>query len=204
MFGKVYPSSNVLPPVCIGTRMFSDFVVKVAKTETKGAAEDLIAEVESLAKFSHVNIVSILGFVHGPSPQDEESAYMMCLEYAESDLRKMLHERQDEVYGDYSQALMVKLATEVARGMTYIHGKLTTDDKMHLDLKPENVLLAKEGDAYIAKLADFGMVCEEDGEAKAASTMDAAEVARPNALGKTPRPACLFSPHGAASQASGV
>ena len=136
--------------------MFSRFVVKVAKTETKGAAEDLISEVESLAKFSHVNIVSILGFVHGPSPQDERPAYMMCLEYAESDLRKMLHERKDEVYGDYSQPLMVKLATEIARGMTYIHGKLTTDDKMHLDLKPENVLLARDGDEWTAKVADFG------------------------------------------------
>ena len=69
MFGKVYLISNVLPRVCIGTRMFSRFVVKVAKTETKGAAEDLIAEVESLASFSHVNIDSILGFVHGPSTQ---------------------------------------------------------------------------------------------------------------------------------------
>ena len=87
---------------------------------------------------------------------------MMCLEYAESDLRKMLHESKDEVYGDYSQALMVKLATEIARGMTYIHGKLTTDDKMHLDLKPENVLLARDGDTWTAKVADFG--AQVDGE----------------------------------------
>eukprot|EP01045_Picozoa_sp_COSAG04_P045810 COSAG04_NODE_16260_length_505_cov_0.761084_1_plen_167_part_11 len=46
--------------------------------------------------------------------------------------------------------------------MTYIHGKLTTDDKMHLDLKPENVLLARDGDTWTAKVADFG--AQVDGE----------------------------------------
>ena len=152
MFGKVYLISNVLPPVCIGSRMFSRFVVKVAKTDTKGAAEDLISEVEALANLSHVNIVQILGFVHGPSPQDERPAYMMCLEYAESDLQKLLHHKDDAVHGDYSQALMVTLAVEIARGLAYIHSM----DKMHLDLKPENVLLARDGDEWTAKVADFG------------------------------------------------
>eukprot|EP01045_Picozoa_sp_COSAG04_P010958 COSAG04_NODE_690_length_11140_cov_13.093651_10_plen_124_part_00 len=77
---------------------------------------------------------------------------MMCLEYAESDLQKMLH-KDDEMYGDYSQDLMVTLAVEIARGLAYIHSM----DKMHLDLKPENVLLARDrSNGWIAKVADFG------------------------------------------------
>ena len=42
-FGKVYLIFNVLSPIFIGERIFSRFVVKVAKTDTKGAAEDLIS-----------------------------------------------------------------------------------------------------------------------------------------------------------------
>eukprot|EP01045_Picozoa_sp_COSAG04_P032106 COSAG04_NODE_6180_length_1391_cov_1.937307_1_plen_212_part_00 len=74
------------------------------------------------------------------------------LEYAESDLQKLLHHKEDTVYGDYSQALMVTLAVEIARGLAYIHSM----GKMHLDLKPENVLLAKTVDTWTAKVADFG------------------------------------------------
>eukprot|EP01045_Picozoa_sp_COSAG04_P031807 COSAG04_NODE_6018_length_1431_cov_0.930180_2_plen_145_part_00 len=85
----------------------------------------------------------------------------VCLEYAVSDLRKMLHEKPADAsrHGnhEYSQELMVKLAVEIARGLTYIHSM----EQMHLDLKPENVLLARDGEEWIAKVADFGAQVEK-------------------------------------------
>eukprot|EP01045_Picozoa_sp_COSAG04_P027884 COSAG04_NODE_4184_length_2248_cov_2.823174_3_plen_114_part_00 len=112
--------------------MFSSFVVKVANAETEGAATTLISEAEALAKLSHINVVHILGMIHGPSPQDARSAYMTCLEYAESSLKQMLYKvqlqnavgktetwakDQAQAYSDYSIELMVDLAEQIACGL---------------------------------------------------------------------------------------
>ena len=165
-FGKVYLIRDVLPPVCIGARQFSKFVVKVAKTGAKGASDDLKQEVQSLAKLTHVNIVSILGFVHGPVPGEkteafpfgtpEAFAWMMCLEYCESDLEKMLHGTDQELSADYTPELRTDLICDIIRGVAYLHSQA----KVHCDLKPENILLAKSESkaaaAWTAKVADFG------------------------------------------------
>ena len=183
-FGKVYLICNVFPPVCIGARQFSKFVVKVAKTGAKGASDDLKQEVQSLAKLTHVNIVSILGFVHGPAPGESGATWMMCLEYCESDLNKMLHGKEKklhvdhtaedkakitssnkeltELQADYTPELRTDLICDIIRGVAYLHSQ----GKVHCDLKPENILLARTSvlpakDAskaarWTAKVADFG------------------------------------------------
>eukprot|EP01046_Picozoa_sp_COSAG06_P030513 COSAG06_NODE_2902_length_6117_cov_3.107843_2_plen_476_part_00 len=54
--------------------------------------------------------------------------------------------------------LMADYAEQIATGLVYIHG----EKRPHLDLKCENILLAKSDDGvgYVCKLADFGMVYE--------------------------------------------
>jgi hypothetical protein len=52
---------------------------------------------------------------------------------------------------------MVGCTEQIAEGLVYIHGK----QRPHLDLKSENVLLARSADTvggFVCKLADFGMV----------------------------------------------
>ena len=76
-------------------------------------------------------------------------------EYAESDLKLLLHgadqkdvekqkrsetwiSMQAEVTASYSLELMAELAEQILSGLVYIHG----EDQPHLDIKPENILLA--------------------------------------------------------------
>eukprot|EP01045_Picozoa_sp_COSAG04_P037540 COSAG04_NODE_9633_length_846_cov_0.888889_2_plen_93_part_00 len=51
--------------------------------------------------------------------------------------------------------LMMKIATEMADGLAYLHSR----GIKHLDMKPGNVLMAREG--WSVRIADFGM---EDGK----------------------------------------
>jgi serine/threonine protein kinase len=63
---------------------------------------------------------------------------------------------------NYSAAAWAKLmadyAQQIATGLVYIHA----ENRPHLDLKCENILLAKSDEraGYVCKLADFGMVYE--------------------------------------------
>jgi serine/threonine protein kinase len=103
--------------------------------------------------------------------------------YCHTDLKKLVyhadkeatdadHEHYCEVV-TYSAAAWAKLmadyAEQIATGLVYIHEQ----SRPHLDLKCENILLAKSDDraGYVCKLADFGMVYE------APTTADAQEQA---------------------------
>ena len=65
---------------------------------------------------------------------------------------------------NYSAAAWAKLmadyAQQIATGLVYIHA----ENRPHLDLKCENILLAKSDEraGYVCKLADFGMTYQDD------------------------------------------
>jgi serine/threonine protein kinase len=183
-FGVVYKVDDVSPPiqVCINVpvteglsmanavptaeglahttvaRQFRCIAVKVPKP---GGVKELKAEVEGLSKLAHKNVVAILGMCEGRSPHnDSATTWMMCLEYCASDLRKLLYDKHDRAYRDYSWALMGQLCRHIVDGMAYVHA----EQRLHLDLKPENILLVNDGttDApvWVAKCGDFGWVPE--------------------------------------------
>ena len=151
-YGKVYVIRFVAPPIEVSGRRFDRVAVKVPRPE--GVAE-LKREVEQLAKLEHCNIVMILGMSQGPAP-DVAQAWIMCLEFCESDLRYLLHSREakhKDIYELYSVDRMVKFAQGIANGLAYCHGERV----LHLDIKSENILLAKEAGEWVPKLSDFGM-----------------------------------------------
>eukprot|EP01048_Picozoa_sp_COSAG05_P026844 COSAG05_NODE_7536_length_799_cov_6710.162857_1_plen_191_part_10 len=139
-------------------KLFDHAAVKVPKPE---GVDELKAEVEALSKLAHENVVAILGMTEGPSPGSDESNWMMCLEYCESDLFKLLY--AEEHASEYSMDLMGHLCRQIVDGMAYVHLQSAEDKTgsvipmLHLDLKPENVLIAKNEDQHwVAKVADFG------------------------------------------------
>jgi serine/threonine protein kinase len=81
---------------------------------------------------------------------------MMCLEYCETDLQKLIRG------GKCTKELVQRLFPQMADGMAYVHAQIVirngeTIPMRHLDLKPENILLKNTGEAeYVAKVADFG------------------------------------------------
>jgi serine/threonine protein kinase len=167
----------------VGARLFRRVAMKVPKPS---GVEELRGEVESLGGltrkhtsnlpllvivgtfmtrmlvFSDPNVVQILGMAEGPEP-DGSTAWMMALEWCQSDLSRILYKTSDEGYERYSLELMVDLAEQIAKALVYIHG----EGKAHLDIKPENVLVATEGGRYVGKLADFGMAYTDDDDSAA-------------------------------------
>ena len=174
-----------MPAIQVGERLFRRVAMKVPKPS---GVEELRGEVESLGGltrnhtsilpllvivgtlmtrmlvFSDSNVVQILGMTKGPEP-DGSTAWMMALEWCQSDLSRILYETSDEGYERYSLELMVDLAEQIAMALVYIHG----EGKAHLDIKPENVLVVTEGGRYVGKLADFGMAYTDDDEVAASA-----------------------------------
>eukprot|EP01047_Picozoa_sp_COSAG01_P039235 COSAG01_NODE_3229_length_6382_cov_76.522521_2_plen_877_part_00 len=167
--GRVFLVTEVAPAIQIvykskEVRQFHQAVVKIPKPD---GVEMLKAEVESLSVLEHKNVVEILGMAQGGAPKVQGNHWMMLLEFCESDLEKLLHVNDDPTHRDYSWELMGRLCREIVDGMAYLHGEeheATKQTYMHLDLKPDNILLANEGTkeqpVWIAKIADFGWVPE--------------------------------------------
>ena len=203
-FGKVYLVKDVSPAVIVNGRSFQNFAVKVPNTGTDVGATmsinkqkkttlspasvgvtELQGEVELLARIQHENVVQFLGMVRGPAPDSEGAkTWMICLEYCESDLEKRIYgecEPESKVKGiqdtQLSYAEVVEFALQIARGMEYVHSQrdLKGRNMMHLDLKPENVLLANAGTQadphWICKVADFGMDGDETESSDGAVTL---------------------------------
>ena len=88
-------------------------------------------------------------------------SWMLVMDYCVTDLEKIggLKAHADVSYR--TEELMLDLLTQTARGMDYIHSA----EKMHWDLKPENVLVGNVGTEFepqwVARVADFGMAAAE-------------------------------------------
>ena len=121
---------------------------------------ELKGEVESLSGLSHENVVQILGMAFGKTKGSDAESWMMLLEFASTDLEHMLHGNDAALREQYTPQLMVKLIREIIAGLCYCHSA----GRCHLDLKPENCLLAKDeaSGTWTAKLADFGAAVSED------------------------------------------
>jgi len=109
-----------------------------------------VRELGVMAKASHPNLVRLLGFCSGGGSVD------VVLELCRGgSLFDLLHLSDVEV----SSRQQVKIATDVADAMAYLHG--LDPPVMHRDLKSLNVLLLEPLtstlDVPTAKLTDFGM-----------------------------------------------
>ncbi|GAB4815347.1 hypothetical protein N2152v2_002393 [Parachlorella kessleri] len=105
-----------------------------------------IQEIRTLWRTNHPNIVQFLG----ASIDDEEGLLLMEL-MSGGDLASRMHDQlpdgKGRLFAWRNQG--ARVALQVAVGLAYLHRQRI----VHLDLKPENVLLTKDGDA---KLGDVG------------------------------------------------
>jgi serine/threonine protein kinase len=97
----------------------------------------------------------------GKTKGSDENHWMAQLEYCSTDLDHLLHGKDAALREQYTPQLMVKLIREIIAGLCYCHGM----GKCHLDLKPDNILLAETpsaaGPSWTAKLADFGALVSD-------------------------------------------
>jgi serine/threonine protein kinase len=105
------------------------------------AKEEFLKEAQTLADLKHPHIVRILSFgVKGDVP-------FLVMEYAPHGTLRQAHPRGARL----SPTDVVEYVNKIAGALQYVHDK----GLMHLDLKPENVLLGAKGEIL---LSDFGLV----------------------------------------------
>jgi class 3 adenylate cyclase/tRNA A-37 threonylcarbamoyl transferase component Bud32 len=107
-------------------------------------------EARSAASLSHPNIVSI----HDRG-ETEDGTYYIVMEYMEGGTLEDLIQRE----GPLSPEMATEVTLQVARALSAAH----ESGVIHRDVKPQNILLSKTGEA---KVADFGIA-----RAQAATTM---------------------------------
>ncbi|CAA2998131.1 MDIS1-interacting receptor like kinase 1 [Olea europaea subsp. europaea] len=112
-----------------------------------GGSEDLVGEVNLLAKLRHRNIVRLLGFLQN------DSDAMIIYEYMQNgSLGEALHGKQaGRLLVDWVSRYNIALG--VAQGLSYLHHDCFPP-VIHRDVKSNNILL----DANLeARVADFGL-----------------------------------------------
>ncbi|KAL1361291.1 hypothetical protein AAHE18_04G243100 [Arachis hypogaea] len=105
-------------------------------TESKGNGEEFINEVASISRTSHVNIVSLLGFY-----------------------RYIYKAESSKAFCSLDWSILHNIAIGIAQGLEYLHQGCTTKI-LHLDIKPENILLDEH---FCPKISDFGLarICQK-------------------------------------------
>ncbi|EFJ25568.1 hypothetical protein SELMODRAFT_54460, partial [Selaginella moellendorffii] len=123
--------------------------VAVKKLEgSNQRSKDFFAEVGILARTHHWNLVKLLGFcAQGPRKR------LLVYEYMKNgSLERWIFE-DDRKPGSFTWDVRYNIALGTARGLSYLHDDCA-ERIIHLDLKPENVLV---DDGFQPKIADFGL-----------------------------------------------
>ena len=113
-----------------------------------------------------VRSVTTFGFTYGKLDGAEQSSYMLLLERCDCDLGSLIYPKAgSEEEGQLSAPLMMKIATEMADGLAYLHSR----GIKHLDMKPGNVLMVHElvpEEGWSVRIADFGMEDDKEDDGK--------------------------------------
>ncbi|EOX92916.1 S-domain-2 5, putative [Theobroma cacao] len=108
--------------------------------------KSLLAEVETLGSVHHINLVTLIGFCA------EKSHWLLVYEYMHNgSLDKWIFPKDRELRLSWN--LRRKIILDIARGLAYLH-EGWTQKILHLDIKPQNILLDEN---FNAQLADFGL-----------------------------------------------
>ncbi|XP_022725431.1 LEAF RUST 10 DISEASE-RESISTANCE LOCUS RECEPTOR-LIKE PROTEIN KINASE-like 2.4 [Durio zibethinus] len=128
-FGTVYKGQ--LPGGCsIAAKMLGSFKVK---------EEIFINEVSRISRIHHPNVVPILGFF------SERSKHALVYQYMPN----------GSLYGNshsFSWEKLHEIALGTAQGLEFLHGGSDGCSVIHLDIKPQNILLDEN---FIPKISDF-------------------------------------------------
>ncbi|XP_024545613.1 G-type lectin S-receptor-like serine/threonine-protein kinase At2g19130 [Selaginella moellendorffii] len=120
------------------------FKVAVKRIENSNQGhKQFKAEVRVIGSINHKNLVQLKGFC------SHSACYFLVYEYvANGSLDKWIYS-QEKLGWDTRFAIIV----DIAKGISYLHDECTTR-VLHLDIKPQNILLDEN---FGVKIADFGL-----------------------------------------------
>ncbi|XP_059068834.1 G-type lectin S-receptor-like serine/threonine-protein kinase At2g19130 [Cryptomeria japonica] len=113
-----------------------------------GAEKQFRAEINTIGRIQHLNLVTLYGFCA------EESRRLLVYAYMPNgSLNSSLFCEEEEAEKVLDWKTRFEIALGTARGLVYLHEECR-DHIIHCDIKPENILL--DGDLR-PKIADFGL-----------------------------------------------
>ncbi|PWA61740.1 Bulb-type lectin domain-containing protein [Artemisia annua] len=124
----------------IGTRTVA---VKKLQTVDQNAQKEFKAEVNTIAKTHHKNLVQLLGYC------DDGDQQLLVYEYMSNATLAVF------LFGETRPSWKQRsdIGVGIAKGLAYLHEECSTQI-IHCDIKPQNILL---DEYYNAKISDFGL-----------------------------------------------
>lgn len=110
------------------------------EVEDEGIPSTALREISLLRELNHRNIVELKDCVQ------EDGRLYLVFEFLDKDLKKYM----ESVSGLLSAAQVKSYLFQLCRGLAFCHAR----GVMHRDLKPQNLLVTRDG---ILKIADFGL-----------------------------------------------
>lgn len=130
-----------------GTLLGTQVAIKKLASDSTQGHKEFKAEIISLSRFRHPNIVNLIGFA--------EQGISKCLVYefvVNGSLRDRLDRKHNTPPLTWPQRQLIAIG--IATGMNYLQNADPTAPFFHLDLKSANVLLDSQ---FHPKLSDFGL-----------------------------------------------
>jgi len=108
--------------------------------------KEFLAEVQTIGNLHHINLVRLIGFCA------EKAHRLLVYEYMpRGSLDKWIYNGNNKALLDWHTRH--KIIANIAKGLSYLHEDCR-QRIVHLDIKPQNILL---DDNFDAKVADFGL-----------------------------------------------
>uniref|UniRef100_A0A0D3EM82 non-specific serine/threonine protein kinase n=1 Tax=Oryza barthii TaxID=65489 RepID=A0A0D3EM82_9ORYZ len=149
-FGKVY--KGVLPTLKL------EVAVKKVSHKSRQGMKEFVAEIVSIGRLRHRNIVQLLGYCR------RKGELLLVYDYIPNgSLDKFLHKNKESKHA-LSWTQRFRIIKGIASGLQYLHEKWEKV-VVHRDIKASNILLDKAmngqiGDFGLARLYDHGMDLE--------------------------------------------
>ncbi|XP_057808767.1 putative receptor-like protein kinase At5g39000 [Salvia miltiorrhiza] len=142
-FGKVYKGLIDTESVTVGVA-----IKRLASNSNQGETE-FAAEIETLTKFRHRNLVSLIAYC------SEQGEMILVYDYMPNgtlaDHLHKLSRSSDHSSTTLSWIQRLKICIGAGRGLDYLHSGCSI---IHRDVKPANILLDEN---FTAKVSDFGL-----------------------------------------------
>ncbi len=119
-------------------------------TEAAGFAARFLREVRTLRQIRNPHIVEC-----GDPERAEDGSLFFSMEYVDGPSLHTLMESR-------TQPLEVSTALAIARGIAEGLGAAHAKGIVHRDIKPDNILLVRDGAGWVPKIVDFGIVATKE------------------------------------------